>query len=47
MNNGTTLYNEIETVEQHETFRRMLLLMLDDPQNSAEDHSFPTTLRAN
>jgi hypothetical protein len=32
MNNGATLYNQIETVEQHETFRRMLLLMLDDPQ---------------
>jgi hypothetical protein len=32
MSNGTTLRDEIETVEQHETFRRMLLHWLDDPQ---------------
>jgi len=32
MSNGTTLRDEIETGEQHETFRRMLLHWLDDPQ---------------
>jgi len=32
MNNGTTPHDKIETVEQRETFRRMLLGMLDDPQ---------------
>jgi hypothetical protein len=32
MSNGTTLRDDIETVEQPETFRRMLLHWLDDPQ---------------
>jgi len=32
MDNRTKLDDEIETAEQHETFKQMLLRLLDDPQ---------------
>jgi hypothetical protein len=32
MNSGSKLDDEIETAKQHESFKQMLLCLLDDPQ---------------
>jgi hypothetical protein len=43
--NRTKLDGEITTPEQHQTFKEMLLRLLDDPQIQQKIGAFPPTLR--
>jgi len=41
MDNRTKLDDEIETAEQHQMFKQMLLRLLDDPQIQQKIGAFP------